>query len=271
MSDPVPNELTGLWHREAISFPDGRRDISTRVFWLQTRGLFADIRIRADRPRRVEASGFADYDDAELIKLAAMNGFAGAFEVDGGFCRWRRRLDFHPPGGPPDEANCVLDGDLLIETGTGGDYQENWRHATPPGAAVTSFELAEDAAQPGRAGMLVLAGDHFIQIVDRPEPLPEGASLATLVRADLEAGARDRAIGRLAMKIAYGRIERGWEVALSTFPWLESTPLFAGRDCRFDAGAGMVEVAGGTGRQLWRLVDTTLPKTDLAAIFPGHG
>lgn len=267
MPDFVPNELTGLWRREVIILDDGRRDTSTRVFWLQTRGLFADIRIPAERPNRPAASSFADYADAELIELAAMYGFAGSFEVSGRFCRWLRQLDYHPPGGPPDEADCTLDGDLLIETGIHGKYQENWRHETAPGAPVASFMLAGDDAQPGRAGLLVLAGDHFIQILDRPEKLPAAPSLAGLVSSDLQAGARDRAIGRLAMKIAYGRITSGWQVALSTFPWLEGTPLFAGQPCHFAAAEGTLDVTGGAGRQQWRLVDTTLPAAELAALF----
>jgi hypothetical protein len=263
MPDLVPDELTGLWRREVMIRADGGRDTSTRVLWLQTRGLFADIRIPGDRPKRPTAQSFADYDDAELVKLAAMYGFAGSFAVEGSFCRWLRSLDYQPPGGPPDEADCRLEGDLLIELGS--NYREDWRRETPPGAPVTSFTLEEDDARPGRVGLLVLAGDHFIQIQDRPVALPEAPSLAGLVSSDLAAGARDRACGRLAMKIAYGRIAGGWEIALATFPWLETTPLFAGQDVHFADG---VLEATGAARQRWRLVDTTLPAAELSALFP---
>ena len=73
MAEFVPPALTGVWRREVLTAP-GRRDDTTRVFWLQTRSWYADIRVKADRPLRA-AAGFADYDDAELVKLAASQGF----------------------------------------------------------------------------------------------------------------------------------------------------------------------------------------------------
>ncbi|HVJ52703.1 MAG TPA: hypothetical protein VM689_09590 [Aliidongia sp.] len=263
MSDPIPSDLTGLWRREVMILPDGRRDTDTRVLWLQTRGLFADIRIPADRPSRA-ASSFGDYTDAELVELAKMYGFAGSFETEGGFCRWRRRLDYHPPGGPPDEANFTLDGDLLIELGIHADYREDWRRDTEAAAPVASFTLAEEG---GPAGMLVIAGDHFILIEDRLEALPQAPSLAALVSSDLESGNRAAAEGRLAMKIAYGRIAEGWKIALSTFPWLEGTGLFDGRSGRFAESEGTLDLSG-PGRQRWRLIDSSFLPGDLGALMP---
>ncbi len=268
MPDPIPDNFTGLWRREVIVLPDGRRDSATHVLWLQTRGLFADIRVPADRPKRANAQSFGNYDDAELITLAAMQGFAGDFTVETkdtgtSFCRWRRKLDFQPPGGPPDEADCHFEDGLLIETGIHGNYREDWRRETAPGAPVASFVLEEDEA--GRSGLLVLAGDHFIEILDRPAALPKAASLADLVQADLAAGARERALGRLEMKIAYGRIGDGWRVALATFPWLEGTPLFTA--CRFTGDQLKIR----PDRRVWRLVDSSLPAAELARLFPQRG
>lgn len=265
MTAAVPAELTGLWRREALILPDGSRDETTRVYWLQTAHRFADIRVPADRPPA--QPGFAGSNDTELAVLARMGGFAGTLEVEGSICRWHRTIDYAPPGGPPDEADCTFEGERLIETGIHAAYREDWCHETPPGAPLAAFTLEKDAALPDRAGMLVLAGDHFIAIEDRPAPLPAAPSVATLVEADLAAGDRAAAIGRLGMRIAYGRVE-GWRVALSTFPWLEGGGLFAGADVGFDPAEGTLLVVGPGRSQLWRLAEASAPADAVAALFP---
>ena len=37
-------KLRGLWTRSLIAWPDGKRDVTTQVAWLQGTGLFADLR-----------------------------------------------------------------------------------------------------------------------------------------------------------------------------------------------------------------------------------
>jgi hypothetical protein len=267
MTDPIPSAATGLWRRREISFPDGRRDTTTRVLWLQTQHLFADLRVPADRPVVTEARGFADYPAEDLPHLAAMQGFAGRFEVDGKICRWRRELDFQPPGGPPDEAQFRIDGDILVETGIHAAYEEIWQRETPPGADLAAFRLLlDDAAVPG---MLVLAGDHFIAVEERRSPLPAASSLADLLAAD--AGSVPIA-DRLGLLIAYGRIGRNggapWRVDLSTWPWLEGRSLAEG-GLRFDAAAELLHLIGREGRRSWRLVETNCPPSRLAGWFAG--
>ena len=53
---PVPDRptapawLVGLWQRHEMLLPDGTADRTTRVFWGQTRSLYVDLRVPADRP-----------------------------------------------------------------------------------------------------------------------------------------------------------------------------------------------------------------------------
>jgi hypothetical protein len=215
----------GLWRREALILPDGSEDRTTQVFWLQGQSWFVDIRLPADRPAGIGRQGFADYTDAELIELGRMQGFAGIFEVEGALCRWHRHLDFQPPGGMPDEGNCTwLGPDRLLETGIHADYQEIWQREPAPGAETAAFRLAGDTS-----GLLVLVGDVFALALDRDLPMVDAPSLAELVEADLAAHDRIRAVRRLGMCIAMGRIEGAalrWCVTHATFPWLEGTALF---------------------------------------------
>jgi hypothetical protein len=263
MTGFVPPALTGLWQRDVMIRPDGSRDETTRVFWLQTRRLFADIRVPADRPPAAE--GFAG---ADLLALARMQGFGGVFEVEGDFCRWRREIDYQPPNDEADEATCFFEGEILVEVGVHAPYREDWRRLTPADAPLASWRLEQDDRVPGRAGILVVAGDRFILIEDRADKLPPAASLAALVAEDLARGARDAALERLGMRIALGHVAAGaWRVTLSTLPWLEgASPFGAGGVILDPADGGLVALD-----QRWSLVDATLPPDRLAPLLSAAG
>lgn len=139
MSAHVPPELTGLWRREVITTPTGYRDETTRVLWLQTRSWYADIRVTADRPRREGATGFADYTDAELIAMAAVQGFAGELTATGNVCLWRRDLDYQPPHDLVDEATFTVRDGVMIEDGIHSQYQEIWRQEAPAATPLAAY------------------------------------------------------------------------------------------------------------------------------------
>lgn len=215
----VPAELTGLWRRELITTPDGGRDDTTTVLWLQTQSWYADIRVPADRPVRPDATCFADYSDAELIALAEVQGFAGELAVRDGVCFWRRDLDYQPPAPTPDEGAYSLDGDVMIEDGVHTPYQEIWRR-DPASRGELQAWRSED-------GLRVRAGAVFMDVADREFPLPAGATLADIVRAALDGGDRATAIDALSLRISFGVItpDGAWRITLSTWPWLEGTIL----------------------------------------------
>lgn len=260
MTQFVPADLTGLWRREVITTPAGYRDETTRVLWLQTRSWYADIRISADRPTPAGATGFADFVDAELLQLAAIQGFAGQLSAADGVCLWRRDLDHQPPGELLDEARFAIDGEVMIEDGIHADYQEIWRREARSSGPLAAFRLTSDPD--GRDGFLIIAGDHFIEFVDRPAPLSPGKSLAEIIEVELAAGRRPAAEALLSTRISHGRIGEGWKVALSSLPWLEGAPLWS-KPPRFLAEQGVLQ----TPRQAWILLDSSLPPTELAAWF----
>jgi len=263
----VPPQLRGLWHRKAMIFPDGTRDETTEVFWLQTGRLFADLRVPVDRPAARGRTGLVEFTDEELIALARMQGFGGELEVHGDFCRWRREIDFQPPGAPPDEANYTFERDILVETGIHAAYREDWERRTPIGADLSAFRLVEDGGREGRGGILVLAGDYFLLIEDRRGALPEAESLAALVERDLADGDRQRAIERLDMRIAFGTIDPEWVISASTFPWLEGTSLFAGTKASWRPETAILQVVNAQSEQLWRLVESTVPSPEITPCF----
>jgi hypothetical protein len=259
----LPPELMGVWRREVITTPKGYRDETTKVLWLQTRTWYADLRVKADRPVKAGATGFADYDDAELIKLAAVQGFCGQLTAHGGVCLWRRDLDYQPPSGDLDEAKWAVKDDVMIEDGIHSDYQEIWRREPDTAAPLAAFELTQDPA--GRTGLLVVAGDYFTEVVDRAAPLPKGKPLVELVTAELAAGRREAAIGHLSMRISHGRIAGGggpWRVTLSSFPWLEGRSIWEGGG--FDPVTGVLSRGTGAEAQRWAVIDTTLEPAALA-------
>jgi hypothetical protein len=169
-------------------------------------------------------------------------------EVEADICRWRRRFDYQPPGGPPDEAGYTIEGDLLIETGLRADYREDWVRETPADALLAAFTLGDNT-------MLVVVGDHFIEIRDRQAALPEAPSLADLVKQDLALGARDQAEARMDLRIAYGRVAPidgvPWRITRSTLPWLEGKSLFS-------VTPPLAE---------WQLEDRNKSEPDLAPLF----
>ena len=261
-STPVPEAARGLWVREEIFTSSGYSDTTTRVMWLQTRGLYADLRVPADRPACAGALGFVDLSDADLLALARVQGFAGVLSVTGDVCLWRRDLDFQPPGETPDEARIEIEGDRMAEFGLHAEYTEIWRRA-----AHSTEPLIALQRQGHPAGLLVIAGNHFLEIEDRTTPLPPGATLEAIVAADLAAGRRDLAESRLTMRIDYGGVSGAgapWTIALSTLPWREGVSLFVGQSPRYDTHTGDLTRGDGS---TWRLIDSTASTERLEALL----
>lgn len=265
MTQHAPSGLTGVWRRELITTTDGVHDDTTQVYWLQTQSWYADIRVPADRPSHPGASGLADYAPDDLAALAEMQGFAGQLTVEPRICRWRRDLDFQPPNGVADEGTWDLDGDVMIERGLDGRYEEVWRLEPESRGPLLAFGLDGGS---GPRGLLVVAGDGFMAIENRPIALPFGQTLGEVVAAALAAGDLDRAQAALAMPIVYGRIAGGaspWEVQLSTWPWLEGQGLWSHGAVAFDPSAATLREARAEGERAWTLLDSSVGRERIEA------
>lgn len=203
----VPEHYLGVWQRTLLTTTSGVHDSRTRVYWLQTAQLFADLRIPRPTPQTPE-------------QLALQAGFAGVTEVRGEQCQWHRAIDFQPPRAGADIGRmCFERPDYLIEDGLDGSYHEVWERL--PDSLGRNWGQWLHAAD-GRQGCLLLAGDYFLFAASRPQPLSAGASLAEL----LATGADSAAL--LGFELSFGRLQHGlspWQIELSSLPGRAGQPL----------------------------------------------
>ena len=213
-----PVDLTGVLRRTLLVGPDGRRDTSSEVVWLQGPSLYVDVRRPAGTPR--------DPDD-DRAWARAHEGFAGrCTRTADGVTHWERAVDVRAPGPFPDAGLLTRDGADVVERGVHVPYTERWApEPVPPGAPVAGALLR--AVDDGRAGVLVRAGDRFGWACGR--------------------GPDDDPADPLTAHVAVGRITgAGWIVELATLPRLEGRDLRPHRDA-----AGL-----GTDARTWQVLDT---------------
>lgn len=217
-SASVPQHLCGLWQRVSLETPDAPRDTTTRVFWLQTPTLFADIRIPSTRAVQRGRARLDEYSCDELAALAQQDGFAGHTMLDGDRCRWERTTSFQPPTGFPDEGKLTFDGEEIVEDGIHVPYREVWRRVPQ--------STGEWIAQRSADRYLVAGGDWFLLVRARREAtLEQAPSLLHLGAA--RSNCRDGLIALLDFEISLGR-RRGdapWRIELSTLPFREGRTL----------------------------------------------
>jgi hypothetical protein len=207
-------DLTGLWTRRFIAWPDGRRDETTRVAWLQAASAYADLRQPA-WDIRFAAACLNGLTMAECEILATQQGFAGIFEPRGEAFEWVRLIDFQPPQPLRDVGLLFWRDDVLVEEGVEAAYTEHWhRDPAVPRAPCAALHLRD--AQDGRWGCLLRAGETFMFARDRLAAVA-GATLAEAV-----AGAATlRAARQLVdFEISLGRIGgESWQITRSSLPF----------------------------------------------------
>lgn len=149
----VPAWTHGVWQRERLAWPGGE-DRSTRVLWVQTPLLFADL--------RCPPPGVA----------GKQQGFAGHLLVSGRICAWQRPLDMQPVEGPGDAGAMYRDDTWMLECGIHDNYIEDWRQiadgssflaATRGDVVLADGEIAWPSS--GLLEILVACGGHVIHAV----------------------------------------------------------------------------------------------------------
>src|SRR3990167_1212388 len=228
---PVPESYTGVWQRTLLQTASGERDTSSRVFWLQSRRLHADLRIRLDRPVLPVGVGLADITREQALALARQGGFAGTTWVDGDLCRWQREIDYRPPALAADvRVLRFATADRLLEDCPHGRYHECWQRLPDSQGISQGFRLEEvggSAAVAPRIAYLLVCGVYFAFVRSRGAALPAGASLVSLVAAAQQAQER---VALLDCELSFGRCDGAapnWRIELSTLPLREGATLFA--------------------------------------------
>lgn len=149
----VPEWVRGVWQRERIERP-GSEDRSTRVIWVQTPLLFADLR---KPPEGVTGDE---------------QGFAGHLLVSGQICAWQHPVDLHPAQGPGDAGAMYRNGARMVECGIHANYIEDWR-LLEGGArhlAATRGEVRIDQGEvvwpaSGTLEIVVACGSHVVHAI----------------------------------------------------------------------------------------------------------
>ncbi|MGE4059217.1 MAG: hypothetical protein AB7E69_10165 [Sphingomonadales bacterium] len=220
MNIPALSDLRGLWRRSLILWPDGRRDTTTSVHWLQGPSLFVDFRCPAWRPDMTWARCLGDMGWHELGWLARQEGFAGRLDFDGHAHEWLRDMDFQPASAVPDAGRLRLVGDMMIEEGIASRYVEHWHREgeAAPCAALRLKERRGDAV-----AIVVRVGDAFMYARGRTARLPAGETLSHCL-------ARCRSIGEaralLDFEISFGIASPPlWTITRSSLPFREDHPF----------------------------------------------
>jgi hypothetical protein len=253
--EPVPGAYLGVWRRSLLETAE-LRDERSHVFWLQTPLWHADLRIPAGRPDFSGVRRLADCDDTQLAWLACQQGFCGVTQVDGDTCTWHRQMDFQPADGRRDIGRMVFDGERLTETGVEADYLEIWQRLPPSRGGTAALELVVEAGeQPARPTWLLVAGDCFMYVRGRAQPLPMATDLSHLIaRAQ---PSRSQLLDWLDVEISFG-YRKGpapWRIEHSTLPFREET--FLTRPGAIQRLGYQIAVEGSNERR-WRILDWSL-------------
>jgi hypothetical protein len=211
---PEIAELRGLWRRSLIAWPDGRRDETTGVYWLQSDSLYADLRQPAGRPDFSHAACLNDLSHADCWWLAKQEGFTGMFSFDGVWFEWGRRIDYQPVSPYSDAGSLRWQGEILVEEGRDITYLEYWHREVAPLSPIAGLVLEDTASDIG--GAFVRAGEDFMFVRDRAVALPALPSLAAAVATADPSQARDL----IDCEISYGKIgPAGPRIHASSLPY----------------------------------------------------
>lgn len=215
-------DLQGLWTRSLIVWPDGRRDETTSVSWLQGPNLYADLRFPVPRPAFPGVAGRNDLTLEQVKWLATQEGFAGLLTFDGKFFEWQRTLDYQPNSDSADAGKLWFEDGRMIEEGRDVPYIEHW-HRNEQEAPAPNGALRLSDLNTGVAGFLVRAGSFFMYARDRATPLAAHGTLSERVIA----AAPEEARALVDCEISFGRIgPPGWRIELSSLPYREGASLW---------------------------------------------
>ena len=253
---PTLDTLTGLWTRSLIEWPDGRRDTTTDVFWLQGPGLYADLRQPIGAPDFSRVHRLADVTAAQLTWMATQEAFAGELLFDGDYFEWQRDIDFQPRSNRADRGRLAFERDVLVEHGENNAYLEHWHRgadATASGAARLLDEMD------GASAYLVRVGSSFMYARGRVTPLPastqESAGSSTLSDTVRAASSPEAARKLLDFEVSFGVVSpEGWRIERSSLPFRRGQLLETSATGRSTLSVLDSDFDEGTCERHWRIV-----------------
>lgn len=263
----LPAWLPGVWTREYIDRRGARSDVFA-IHYLQTPTLFADVRIRRDRPSMSHAASFADLSHAELLALATQRGFVGATTASGLLATWHHEIDFQPPDGSADVGRLErVDDAHMLEHALDSSYIESWQSTAPGEQRFLAIRVERN----GRlVRMLLVAGDHFLFVRNREQDLPAAESLDSLIVQSR--ATRAEIVEYLDCELSYGVVSGDstrWQILQSTLPWREGRRLDFVDEIEATSGGDSLALRTSTGDH-WSMPVNTFSSGDLRALFDHH-
>lgn len=187
----VPRRFVGAWERDELRIAGRAVPGIGRAVWIEAGGTYVDVR----------APG----------TVASGTSFGGRSSWRSPAFTWRHDVDLHPRPGTVDRGVLTLDGDRIVERGTGIDggaapYEEQWRRLPATGGAVTAVAIHPHglAVRVGNTAALVLAAPAPARGGARLWEHADGAWVETITVGDPGATARPNG--------SRWRLTRGWSV-----------------------------------------------------------
>ena len=257
-------DLTGLWTRSLQAWPDGRRDTTTNVGWLQGITVYADLR----QPpvvagQFIHAGCIRDLTFADCKKLAMQQGFAGVFIAGSESFEWVREIDYQPRRKTRDIGRLFWQGDILVEEGMQGDYIEHW-HRGPAQPLLPCAALTLRGEDGHCQGGLLRVGNKFMYTRDR-HAAATGDSLADAIEgaADIHAA---RAL--IDFEISAGIISNGaWWITRSTLPFRANNVFTYSMSGSTRFGVADLDPNGAAITRRWEI---TASEGDTSTFFDGN-
>lgn len=255
---PTLESLKGLWTRSLIAWPDGARDTTTQVWWLQGPGLYCDLRQPEGICSFDGVHCLAEVTPTQLEWMARQDAFAGELSFDGVCFEWKRGIDLQPRATHADRGRLQFEADVLIEHGEHIAYVEHWHRQPSP---VERFAAARLTDEEGRQGYLVRVDQFFMYARGHEREMPSGTTLLECVQA---APSHEAAMRLLDCEVALGRIGPAeWVIEHSSLPFRKGQ--------RFDLralGSSTLTVSDsdfhlGTRERRWQIAELRGPITDL--------
>jgi hypothetical protein len=228
LTPPKVQDLQGLWRRSLIAWPNGARDDTTHVRWLQGSRVYIDLRQPASLPNFSNRRGLADISLDDCRALARQEGFAGHFTFDGTHFEWGRQIDFQPKPLYSDVGSLWWEGNVLIERGRDVDYIEHWHREVSNGVTAAAAMLREPGGN--AKGALLRVGSVFMFARDRAITPPAHKTLPECVA---EAATLADAQALIDCEISFGHVQAGaLQITASSLPYRigdRLEPKYSGR------------------------------------------
>jgi hypothetical protein len=264
----LPSWFLGAWKREWIRRA-GVTENTVKVRFLQTPTMFGDVRIPLKRPRFPHAGSLADLTDPELAALADQRGFFGYTTIDGDRATWHHEIDYQPPDGTDDVGRLERVGASgMYEHALDDSYVEHWWSLTSGDDKFLVVRVTKlDRAVERLDRVLLVAGDHFAYARNRQKDLPLADSLEDLIAK--RHATRATVLEYLDCELSHGYVRGAgvpWEIADSTLPWREGSPLAIVNEITVDS-VGRLSAQAAPG-ETWSFPLNTMSAEDLQVLFP---